>query len=309
MNMHSSFSIGIMTRNIPWNAGWRWFGWLLKGNSSLDVWVSSKDSDCAVLALFWCKTWYVYECNWAVSCVSQDIEDWPALTILTVVSGWFWFDQVRMSGTIWGSMVCLDQIFWYEFTLLECLVNEDSIIRWGADIASTGMEINWVINHCIVTGKLRKDNRLLFRYKHEQADRKFRMEVHWDCIDRPPGGSKDGDRRGTPKKTSCGCSCEIQSGADLDVVFISWIAYIPRILFRHVSVRQLPSPTFITGLCLFNLLTKNGFECISISSKFADTFSQFLDSHLLFVEVKSEKRFIVDVCLLLQVQFRCTVSV
>lgn len=79
MDMHSSLCICIVTSDIPWDACWRRFRWLLEGNGSFDVRVSSKDSDCQIVRdeLDW--SW------WMTALESVFRRHWPALTILTVV--------------------------------------------------------------------------------------------------------------------------------------------------------------------------------------------------------------------------------
>jgi hypothetical protein len=50
------------------------------------------------------------------------------------------------------------------------------------------------------------------------------------------------------------------------------------------------------------LLLEDSLECDGIGSKLGDTFSQLLNTHDILVEVETEISFVVDICLLLNVQ-------
>lgn len=78
---------------------------------------------------------------------------------------------------------------------------------------------------------------------------------------------------------------------------------------KYAHFRSLKSVRFKTHSCLLDLLPEDAFEGDSISSKLADTFSQFLDGHLLFVEVEPEERLVIQVASLGDVKFRCTLGV
>jgi hypothetical protein len=54
-------------------------------------------------------------------------------------------------------------------------------------------------------------------------------------------------------------------------------------------------------LCL-NLCLQDSLKCLSISSEFADTLTELLNSHLVLVEVEAEQRFLIDVRLLLDIE-------
>jgi hypothetical protein len=54
-------------------------------------------------------------------------------------------------------------------------------------------------------------------------------------------------------------------------------------------------------LC-FNFLSQDIFKSDCIGRKLRDTLTQFLYSHLLLIKVESECSFVVDICLLLDVQ-------
>jgi hypothetical protein len=84
-------------------------------------------------------------------------------------------------------------------------------------------------------------------------------------------------------------SCILRSSCDVQKTF-----------FSHSSLSILP-PTSRKDLCL-NLRLKDILESHSISSKLADTLPQLLNCHLVLVEVEAEIGFVIDVCLLLEVE-------
>ena len=75
--------------------------------------------------------------------------------------------------------------------------------------------------------------------------------------------------------------------------------------FPYVKHAKYILAAILATLSALNLLLKDTLESDSIGCEFRDTFSQFLDSHCLLIEVESEERLIVEVALLWDVEALC----
>jgi len=92
------------------------------------------------------------------------------------------------------------------------------------------------------------------------------------------------------------CSSKIHRAFSLHLVMTKIQFFI-----LHSSLISFHRPPKLASLCL-NLRLKDILKSHSISSKLADALPQLLNCHLVLVEIEAEVGFLVNVCLLLDIE-------